>query len=247
MDAEYLTAPESQPVEMIDGLAVVDVRGPLSQFAYCWDGYDAIVERFCGALESSAAGVMLRIGSPGGEVEGLFECCRAMRQHASKSGKAVVAYVDESAFSAAYAIAAVADRIYLPPAGGVGSIGVIGELCDQTAANAAAGYRVEVVSSGDYKADGNPNVPLTDGVIARAQARVDQLAGLFFDWVAMRRPLGRDEIEAMQAGVFFGSAAVAAGLADGVRSQKGAMVALASRVVDGATSGPVARRREVTR
>jgi ClpP class serine protease len=240
---EHLTAAEAQPVEMVDGCAVVDVRGPLSQFAYCWDGYDAIVDRFCGALESSAAAVMLRVGSPGGEVEGLIEACRVMRQEASKSGKAVVCYVDESAYSAAYALACVADRIYLPPAGGVGSIGVIGELCDQTAANAAAGYRVEVVSSGDFKADGNPNTPLTEGVIERAQSRVDQLAGLFFDWVAMRRPVGRDEVQAMQAGSFYGQAAVAAGLADGIRSYRGALRTLQERAIDGATSGPVTKAR----
>lgn len=226
---------------MLENCAIVDVRGPLSQFAYCWDGYDAIIERFCGALDSTATAVMLRIGSPGGEVEGLFEAARVMRQEASKSGKAVVAYVDESAFSAAYAIACAADRIYLPPAGGVGSIGVIGELCDQTGANAASGYRVEVLTSGEFKADGNPNTPITDGVIARAQQRVDQLAELFFEWVAMRRPVSVDEVRAMQAGSFYGSAAIAAGLADGIRSFRGSLRSLQSRALDGATSGPVAK------
>lgn len=210
-----------------EGIAHVDIRGPLAQFAsMCWDGYDAIIRRFACAIESEAPGVLVTIGSPGGEVEGLFEACRVMRQMASKSGKPVVAYVDESAYSAAYAIACVADAIYLPPAGGVGSIGVIGELVDVSRANDAAGVRVEVVTSGDEKADGHPAVPLSDATIGRAQRRIDQLAGLFFDWVSMRRGMRPSEVDALQAACVYAEGAIAAGLADGIRSRKGALRAV---------------------
>lgn len=216
----------TEQADIDEGLAHVDIRGPLAQFASClWDGYDEILTRFRVAVESQAAGVFLTIGSPGGEVEGLFEACRVMRQMASKAGKPVVAYVDESAYSAAYAIAAVADAIYLPPSGGVGSIGVIGELVDLSAAYKSEGVRVEVIASGDEKADGNPAVPLSDPVIARAQARVDQLAGLFFDWVAVRRGMRAGEVQALEAACVYAEAAIAAGLADGIRSRRGAILA----------------------
>jgi len=209
-----------------EGLAHVDIRGPLAQFASCyWDGYDEIIKRFHCAIESQAAGVFVTIGSPGGEVEGLYEACRVMRQMASKKGKPVVCYVDESAYSAAYAIASIADAIYLPPAGGVGSIGVIGELVDLSSANEAAGVRVEVIASGSEKADGNPAIPLTDAVIARAQTRVDQLAGLFFDWISARRGMRASEVQALEAACVYGPAAIAAGLADGIRSRRGAILA----------------------
>lgn len=216
----------TETADVDGGLAHVDIRGPLAQFSSCfWDGYDEILKRFRVAFDSEAAGVFASVGSPGGEVEGLFEACRVLRQMASKSGKPLVVYVDESAYSAAYALAAAADAIYLPPSGGVGSIGVIGELVDFTAAQKAEGIRVEVIASGAEKADGNPSIPLSDPVIERAQARVDQLAGLFFDWVAIRRGLRVSEVSAMEAACVYGEAAIAAGLADGIRSRKGAILA----------------------
>ena len=230
----------TEQADIDEGLAHVDIRGPLAQFASCmWDGYDEIIKRFEVACASQAAGVFVTIGSPGGEVEGLFEACRVMRQMASRAGKPVVAYVDESAYSAAYAIAAVADAIYLPPAGGVGSIGVIGELVDLSAAQTAEGIRVEVIASGAEKADGNPSVPLTDPVIERAQARVDQLAGLFFEWVAVRRGMRSSEVQALEAACVYADAAIAAGLADGIRSRKGAIYAaqLMAGIPQGTTPG----------
>lgn len=239
MDIEYEHTEDRdaylEEADIDEGLAHVDIRGPLSQHASClWDGYDEILRRFRVAVRSSAPGVFLTIGSPGGEVEGLFEACRVMRQEASKAGKPVVAYVDESAYSAAYAIAAVADAIYLPPAGGVGSIGVIGELVDMSAAYKAEGIRVAVITSGAEKADGNPAVPLSNATISRAQTRVDQLAGLFFDWVGVRRGMRSSEVKALEAACVYGYAAAAAGLADGVRSRKGAI--LAARLLAGVTA-----------
>ena len=207
-----------------NGVAIVDVRGPLAQRACGFDGYDAVIERFRMAC-ASARCVLLTIGSPGGEVEGLFEACRVLRQEASRTGTPVVAYVDESAYSAAYALACVADAIYLPPAGGVGSIGVIGELVSVAEQLDREGVAVEVITSGEQKADGHPNAPITDGARARAQARVDQLAQLFFSWVSVRRGLTVAEIEAMDAACLYGDSAVAAGLADGIKSRAGALAA----------------------
>lgn len=225
LDVEYEVELEIETeITHEDGVAIVDIRGPLSQRACWFDGYDAIIRRFELAC-TSARSVAMVLGSPGGEVEGLFEACRVMRQIASSHGTPVVAYVDESAYSAAYAIACVADSIYLPPAGGVGSIGVIGELVSVADQLAQEGVRVQLVTSGEEKADGNPHIPISEGAIERAQKRVDQLAGFFFDWVAMRRGMKSSEVEAMQAACIYGEAAVAAGLADEVKSRRGAMLA----------------------
>src|SRR5690606_8103281 len=91
-------------------------------------------------------------------------------------------------------------------------------IVDHSEANAKAGYAVHIVKSGDRKADGVPHVPTEEAAIAARQATVDDFAALFFDLVSEHRPLSTDEIRALEAGVFPGARAVAAGLADRVEA-----------------------------
>jgi capsid assembly protease len=209
--------PGSLDNETSSGVTVVCIEGPLAQRAGMFDGYDAIVRRFLDALEDEQSStVLLRINSPGGEVAGLQEAVRTMRRAAKVSGKRVVAYVDEQATSAAYAIATVADQILLPESGCVGSIGVIAELVDISEANRKAGVNVAVITSGAQKADGHPDVPLAQDVLERAQEHVTELAEQFASLVAERRGGSPTDWLALEAGVFHGQDAVAQGLADQV-------------------------------
>ena len=195
---------------------VVTIEGPLEQRSSWWDGYDAILERFreaCDDRETSS--VVLRLDSPGGECAGLFECVRLMREAAAASGKRIVAYADETAYSAAYALACVADEIYLPPSGGVGSVGVIARCADRVGMNEQDGITVAVVYSGARKADCHPDLPLSEDAIAGVQADVDTLAVAFRELVAEARGVDVEEIEALEAGTFLGAEALSASLADG--------------------------------
>lgn len=218
---EYHVADDREPLdgddlaEAGDAVAIVDVRGPLEQRGdSCWQGYDDIREAFACALDSDASAVLLRIDSPGGECAGLFECVRDMRTMAEASGKRVVAYVDEAAYSAAYALATVAEEIVLPESGGVGSIGVIATLCDRVGLNEQMGINVAVIAAGARKADGHPDVPISDGALEATAHNVERLATMFYEAVAEARPLSVDELAGLEAGVFHGDEALEAGLAD---------------------------------
>jgi len=207
-------------ISVVNGTAIVSIDGPLDhKGGWFFDSYEAIVERFDAALaEPDVTRVILKLDSPGGEVAGLFETVRSMRASADAAGKEVIAYVDEACYSAAYAIACVADAIYLPETGGVGSIGCIQMLCDATAADAEMGLKFAVISSGAQKADGNPHVALSDDVIGRAQDRVSALAGMFFGLVSEARSIDVGAIQALEAGCFYGQDAISKGLADGIAS-----------------------------
>lgn len=201
------------------GIAVIEIDGPLQQRACWFDGYDAIRARFGAALVDPAVrGVALRLNTPGGVAAGCFEAAAAMRRMADDVGKPVWAFADESAYSAGYALACVADKIYVPRPGGVGSVGVVTCLYDLTKMNEQAGIRVVVLTSGERKADGNPDVLLTGDQIARWQTRTMELANQFAESVAASRKMTAEDVLALQAGVFYGDAAVTAGLADGVSS-----------------------------
>lgn len=208
------------PPERIGALAIVSVRGPLQQRGSWWAlGYDDVVTRFRAACESDATTIMLDLDSPGGSVAGCFAAVREMREMAAAAGKTVVAFANEAAYSAAYALATVASTICVPEAGGVGSVGVIGMVEDYTEAMAQAGVRCAVLTTGARKADGNPAVPMSEASIAALQGQIDRLGAQFFGLVAEARPLSAAEVQALEAACLMGQDAVDAGLADEVISR----------------------------
>lgn len=208
---------EDRGYELADGVATICVDGVLMQRDCGWwaMGYDAIAKAFQAALDDQqCCTVVLRIDSPGGVVAGLFDTVRQMRAAATAARKRVVAVSDESCYSAAYALACVADEIVLPETGGVGSVGVVARLVSFADAERAEGIDVRLVTSGAEKADGNPHQPISDAAVSRLQATVDEFAGIFARWVAERRGMSVDAVMALQAGIRTGRAAVSAGLAD---------------------------------
>lgn len=212
--------PECPPYEIEGAVAVYDIEGPLVQRGWmCWPGYDTIARDLGVALaDSRVKSVLLRMNSPGGMAAGCFEASRQMRDAVRASGKRVVAFADEMAYSAAYCLACVADEIVLPEPGGVGSVGVIASMQSVAKALAEAGVDVRVFTSGAEKGDGHPALPITKGASERTQARVDELAGIFQRWVAERRSMTPEAVKALEAGVRYGRTATASGLADRVMS-----------------------------
>ena len=87
--------------------------------------------------DPQVAGILLDIDSPGGEASGSFELARRVREAAAV--KPIWALANDSAFSAAYAIASAADRVIISETGGVGSIGVIALHIDQSVKDANDG------------------------------------------------------------------------------------------------------------
>lgn len=221
-------------------LGIVEINGPLDQrgshgyWSY-WDGYEAIAARICAALLDPQVGcVVLRINSPGGVVAGCFEAVATILRAKAEAGKPIHVIVDEMACSAAYALACVADRIALPATGEVGSVGVVATYYNWLDELKQSGVRVAVLTSGEQKADGSPLVPWDKAMLARLQAEVDELAGLFFALVARARKASPEAIQALQAATFRGQAAVEAGLADAVQSP--------AEALDVAAAAALARR-----
>lgn len=214
--------------ERIGEMAVVHVRGPLEHHEdACCDSYDAIRARVAAALtgecdeeedEGPPASVVLRFDSPGGVVSGLTECVLELRRMSARAGIPLIAFVDEMAASAAYALVSACEEVYLPPSAIAGSIGVISTMVDQTAFDERLGLRFVTLTSGQRKADGHPHVAISEEAQAAEQHRVDQLAGQFYRLVRTARGLSTKEIRGQEAGIFVGQDAVEAGLADALMS-----------------------------
>lgn len=209
-------APRTYQVQ--DGVAVVDVMGPLDQRGgFWWDGYDSVLERVSAALaDRDVTAVVLALDSPGGVVAGNLDAARELRAMADRAKKPMVAHAGTFATSAAYALAVAADRVMVTHDGAVGSVGVIATVYDRTAANAQEGLDVRVVRSGALKADPHPDVALTDASVARVRARVMDLAQSFAGWVAERRGQTPEAVLSHQGATIYASRALEAGLADGI-------------------------------
>lgn len=210
-------------------VAVVEIVGPLVHHVDpCFESYDGIKSRVGEALQGPCKCVLLSIDSPGGLVDGCFDCVTELRAMAAGASKPLYVYVDAHAESAAYALATAGDRIFIPPAGSVGSIGVINVLLDTTIADAAMGIQFSVLTSGARKADANPHVAKTEAALASEQLKVDAVAGQFFALVAERRGLSVEAVRGFEARTFLGQAAIDAGLADRIGTFDEVLALLAS-------------------
>ena len=226
-----LTAPAADlaiPVPRVtpaqpSGIAVIPIHGTLvkrvlgMEAASGLTSYGGIAQEIDAALaDPQVQGILLDIDSPGGEASGSFELARKIRHAATQ--KPLWAVANDAAYSAAYALAASAQRLIVTETGGVGSIGVIALHIDQSAKDAQEGYRYTAVTAGAHKNDFSPHHPLSDEAKAELQAEVDRLYGLFVEHVAAMRSLDADAVRATEAGLYFGANAITAGLADAVSS-----------------------------
>jgi signal peptide peptidase SppA len=187
--------------------------------------YTGIAAQLDAALTSpEVAAILLDIDSPGGESGGVFDLADRIR--VASQVKPVWAVANDMAFSAAYALASAATRVFVARTGGVGSIGVIAMHIDQSVKDAKDGVRYTAVFAGERKNDLNPHEPLSDAAHAVLKAEVDRVYELFVETVARHRGLDADAVRATEAGLFFGPDAVATGLADAVGSLDDALTQL---------------------
>ena len=181
--------------------------------------YMSIREQFQAALDDGDTDrIILDVDSPGGEVAGMFDLADDIFNARGK--KPIIAVLNESGYSAAYGIASSADRIYAPRTGGAGSVGVIAVHIDQSGYDEKLGVAYEVIKAGQFKDDFDPHSPLSADARARIQAIIDADYELFVNLVARNRGLNPSDVRAQEAGLYYGKAAVDAGLIDAVQSWK---------------------------
>ena len=211
---------ERSPAPKNPKIAVVPVYGSLVNRTHGLDAmsglttYDSIRNDFRAALDSNADAIMLDVDSPGGEASGVLDLSDEI--YKARGEKPIYAVANESAFSAAYAIASAADKIFLSRTGHVGSIGVIAVHQDKSVANEKAGVKYTTIFKGDRKVDLSPNAPLSDEAKMMLEDEVADHYDLFVKTVARNRGIPEAQVKATQAGMFMGEKAVKNNLADEV-------------------------------
>jgi signal peptide peptidase SppA len=219
--AEWFEWEERLNYDICDGVAVIPIHGLLMKSAGFFSSflgaasYELIEKAIHVALEDSEVkSILLDIDSPGGEVSGLFDLVDFIYE--SREAKPIYAIANDHAFSAAYAIASAASKIFVNRTSGVGSIGVIATHVDISEMDKKEGIKYTTIFAGDRKNDLSPHEPLSDEAISDLQKEVDRLHKMFVDLVARNRNISTAQVRATQAAMYFGADSVSLGLADEV-------------------------------
>jgi signal peptide peptidase SppA len=221
--------------DVVAGVAIIQVCGTLVQKLGTlrpfsgMTGYDGIRQNFMTAMiDPDVKAIMLDIDSPGGEVSGCFDLVDTI--YNSRGTKPIWSILNESAYSAGYAIASAADRICVPRTGGVGSVGVIWMHMDWSKALTTAGFKVTFITFGESKADGHPEIPLSGEALERFQSDINTMGELFVNTAARNRNISAKVIRDTQARTYMGAAGVSIGLADEVLAPDAAFMALLKQI-----------------
>jgi protease-4 len=195
--------------------AVVEIKGEIA------NGGDASAEFVVAAMKTAfedegAKGVVLLINSPGGSPVQAGIINDEIKRLKAKYKKPVYAVVEETCASAAYYIAAGADKIYVDKASIVGSIGVLMDGFGFTGVMDKVGVERRLLTAGENKGFLDPFSPMSDAQRAHAQTMLNQIHAQFINVVKTGRG---DRLKLDTPGLFSGlfwsgEQAVEYGLAD---------------------------------
>jgi capsid assembly protease len=224
--AEFKGTGARTPYPVSNGIAVIDVQGPLISGQLGWlemlfgmMSYDDIERDFVQALNDPAVkGILFNLDSPGGEAGGMFDLSDAV--YNARGSKPIWAIANEEAYSAAYGIASAADKVFITRTGAVGSVGVIAVHMETSKKDELEGLAYTLIRGGKYKAEQNSLEPLTDHAQQSIQSEVDRIYGMFVEMIARNRGLSPETILKTEAGIFYGELAVNAGFADSIGNLK---------------------------
>lgn len=228
-------ASAAEQVQPAGGVAVIPVhgllvprRGQITQACTELTSYERIRSQLSMALnDPSISEIVLDINSGGGAAVGCKELADYIYQ--SRETKPITAIVNYSAYSAAYFIASACSKIVVSQTSGVGSIGVIMEHLDTSKLEERMGLTFTTMFRGDNKNNGSQHEPLSEEAQGMFQGMIDEMYETFTGSVAGYRGIEQQAVIDTQAGLYFGSGAVSAGLADEVSDPQSAINAIAAK------------------
>lgn len=231
--------PESDLLSMVDNVAVIEVKGQLtnkdSWYNRYYDliSYNQIREAAIEALDFGAGAILFDIDSPGGTVSGMKD----LSNFISTLDVPTLSHTSGTMSSAAYFTGISCDNCYMDDMAEAGSVGVVMTLMEYTESMKKQGVTAEVFRSGKHKQAGNPYEKLTADNRKYIQDQVMTYAEKFYNFVSEKRGLPRPVMTEIETGkTFIGEEAVAAGLVDKIMSFDEALakaVILAEKTLDG--------------
>lgn len=202
---------------VIDSIAVVSCAGPMmkgmARYGYADQSeLTAIMNSL--KVDNSVKGILTVFDTPGGSVAGTADYSDAI----AEVGKPHVGYAQDLICSAGYWAGAQCDKLFCNRSAIVGSIGVISWITDATEYMEKIGIKDIALTTGEFKAAGDPSQEATPEIIAYMKGIIDDLYTHFVDAVNKGRSISKANIKGLEAAVFVGEKAQEKGLVDGICS-----------------------------
>lgn len=210
-----------QSYDSASKLAVLSVHGPLTyrdegMDALCgMASYEGLLQQATEAIDSGAKTIIMDVDSGGGSAQGCFATANELRAMCDANDVSLLAFVDGSACSAAYAMACCADEIIADKYSEVGSIGVLISLRNPG----------EQTKATTYITDGTDKVPFDEkggykkSFLEDLQVKATKLGDAFREHVSMYTGLSTEELKATQAKVYMADEALSMGMINKVMTK----------------------------
>jgi capsid assembly protease len=201
-----------------NGIAVITVSGilgnnlaPIEKLLGFTD-YEDLCDECDQCDQEGAKAILLEMDSPGGEAQGALETAQKVAQLDLPKAS----YSAGLDTSAAYFLSSSVDRKFVSPSAWSGSIGTILPWIDETKLWDAFGLSWEPITGAGETFKGAGSGPaLSDAEREHFQQTVNAMSAVFRDHVANYRELDHARL---QAGAYFGKAALDLNLADEIGS-----------------------------
>ena len=210
----------------------INVNGPIIKgFSYAvYFGIAVDINELITALRAAESdntikNIYIRVNSPGGTIESIFELADTMRR--VNAQKNITVQVDGQMASAALWFAVNAERIVATPSDMIGSIGVKTILMDTSKMFEEAGIRVIPIDTGAFKSMGEDGVPISEDQVKHLQGIVNKFFGDFKAAVQTGRKMTAEQVEAIADGrMFLAEDALHLGLIDAINTPHNTLSAL---------------------
>lgn len=233
-------------VKTEDGIAYIGAKGPLKTDLY-W-GYSSyydlrvLIER--ALADDEIKGIVFMVNSPGGNVNGLFDCGRFLLE--ARETKPILAVVEHMAASAAYLLASCCTRVAMSPYSEAGSCGIETSVFDTSKWDKDHGFITKIFHSSNAKLKNLD--PLTKEGEAELQKRLDYLESAYFDLVAEGRGMDKEKcIETFGHGLMYPcEKAVEIGMADEIATADDAVEKFISSLAGADETEPTSNSQNFT-
>lgn len=208
-------------------VVTIPLHGFISHKATIWSamGFETSSETFGIWMDSlvnngDVGAIVIDVDSPGGTALGLSGV--AEKIFSMRGTKPIIAVVNDLMASAAYFIGSAADEIVSDPDALTGSIGTISVHMDYSQYLENMGVVPTVITSGKFKGEGNPYMPLTAEAKEDMQRMIDDFGASFVAHVARNRNTTIADVKQNfgQGRVFRATEAKAIGMIDRVATME---------------------------
>ena len=198
-----------------NGIGVLAVTGPTRASYYGPGTYSRLRMQLELLLNNDdCTEIVLEINSPGGDVNGLFECCEYVAK--AKEQKPIHCHVTGMCCSAAYAIAAACTDISVTETSEIGSVGVYAQAYDWEEYEKKQGLLSRIFRSKNAK---NKNISaFTEEGVKDIQEKIDFYEDCFYTVLSEGRNMDREKcVESFgQGAVFLASDALERNMVDSI-------------------------------